>query len=164
MMVGFFYSWQRNYDLRSQTYEQSLPSPRAKLADCAYRLWRYLAVRGDISLTITESGTSFADYTPSGKLCSFYPIRRIGMASTRLARCMELRRSRAWHRAKRVSKLVLLRIDSIHHFVMIPYDCFAINSIPQQVADSIHTFGLVIYSQKARRALAFVRMIYNASH
>ena len=26
-----------------------------------------------------------------------------------------------WHRAERVSKLVLLRIDSIHHFVMIPY-------------------------------------------
>ena len=38
-----------------------------------------------------------------------------------LARCMELRRSRAWHRAKRVSKLVLLRIDAIHHFVMISY-------------------------------------------
>ena len=38
-----------------------------------------------------------------------------------LARCMELRRSRAWHRAKRVSKFVLLRIDAIHHFVMIPY-------------------------------------------
>ena len=25
----------------------------------------------------------------------------------------------------------LLRIDAIHHFVMIPYDCFAIDSIPQ---------------------------------
>ena len=60
-----------------------------------------------------------------------------------LARCMKLRRSRAWHRAKRVSKLVLLRIDAIHHFVMIPYDCFAINSIPQQVADSIHAFGVI---------------------
>ena len=51
----------------------------------------------------------------------FYPIRRIGMASARPARCMELRRSRVWHRAKRVSKLVFLRIDSIHHFVMIPF-------------------------------------------
>ena len=51
----------------------------------------------------------------------FYPIRRIGMASTRPARCMELRRSRVWHRAKRVLNLVLLRIDAIHHFVMIPY-------------------------------------------
>ena len=38
-----------------------------------------------------------------------------------LARCMELRRSRAWHRAKRVLILVLLRIDAIHHFVVIPY-------------------------------------------
>ena len=111
-----------------------------------------------------KSGTNFANYTPSGKLCSFYPIRRIGMASTRTARCMELRRSRAWHRAKRVSKLVLLRIDAIHHFVMIPYDCLAINSIPQQVADSIHTYGLMIYSPKARYTLAFVRMIYNAPH
>ena len=37
------------------------------------------------------------------------------------ARCMELRRSRAWHRTKRVSKLFPMRIDSIHHFVMIPY-------------------------------------------
>ena len=60
-----------------------------------------------------------------------------------LARCMELRRSRAWHRAKRASNFVLLRIDAIHHFVMIPYDCFAINSIPQHVADFIHAFGVI---------------------
>ena len=33
----FFYLWHRNYDLRSQTYDRSLPSPRAKLADYAYR-------------------------------------------------------------------------------------------------------------------------------
>lgn len=36
----------------------------------------------------------------------FYPSRRLGMASSRLARCMELRYSRVWHRAKRVSNLV----------------------------------------------------------
>ena len=31
-----------------------------------------------------------------------YPSRRIGMESTRPARCMEPRQSRAWHCAKRV--------------------------------------------------------------
>ena len=38
-----------------------------------------------------------------------------------LARCMELRRSRAWHRAKRVLKLVLLRIDAIHDVAVITF-------------------------------------------
>ena len=52
-----------------------------------------------------------------------------------------------WHRAKRVSNLVPLRMDAIHHFVMIPYDCFAINSMPQKVADSIHALG-VIWSKR----------------
>ena len=48
-----------------------------------------------------------------------------------------------WHRAKRVSNFVPLRMDAIHHFVMIPCDCFAINSIPQQVADSIHSYAVI---------------------
>ena len=77
------------------------------------------------TLTLTFPG--FESLHPSQKkneaIASFffYPIRRIGMASTRPARCMELRRSRVWHRAKRVLNLVLLRIDAIHHFVMIPF-------------------------------------------
>ena len=37
-MVCFFILWQRNYDLRSQTYgRHSLPSPQVELADYAYR-------------------------------------------------------------------------------------------------------------------------------
>ena len=38
--------------------------------------------------------------TKSSFFC--YPSRRLGMESTRSARCMEPRRSRAWHCAKRV--------------------------------------------------------------
>ena len=38
--------------------------------------------------------------TKSSFFC--YPSRRLGMESTRPARCMEPRRSRAWHCAKRV--------------------------------------------------------------
>ena len=37
-MVCFFILWQRNYDLRSQTYgRRSLPSPQVEPADYAYR-------------------------------------------------------------------------------------------------------------------------------
>ena len=39
----------------------------------------------------------------------------------RFARCMELRQGREWHCAKRVLNIVYLRIDVIHHFVVIPY-------------------------------------------
>ena len=70
------------------------------------------------------SSKTVAKHKKIPRTCSeefFYPIRRIGMASTRPTRCMESRRSRAWHRAKRVLNLVLLRIDVIHHFVMIPF-------------------------------------------
>ena len=31
-------------------FRKSLPSPTAKLADCAYRRWRYIAMRGDVTL------------------------------------------------------------------------------------------------------------------
>jgi len=56
--------------IRTPTYaRKSLPSPPAKLADCAYRLWRYIAKRGEQSLTTHQSGTITADYAPSGKLC-----------------------------------------------------------------------------------------------
>ena len=73
--VGFFYPWQRNYDLRSQTYEQSLPSPKAKLADCAYRECGILPCE-EILLPLGKSGTIFAHFTPSGKLC--IPLLKFG--------------------------------------------------------------------------------------
>ena len=59
-----------------------------------------------------------------------------------LARCMELRQSRAWHRAKRVSKLVPLRLDSTHGVAVIPFRLSS-DSIPQQVADFIQGSALI---------------------
>ena len=59
-----------------------------------------------------------------------------------LARCIQLRRSRAWHRAKRVSKLVPLRLDSIHGVAVIPFRLSS-DSVPQQVADFIQGSALI---------------------
>ena len=69
LWVGFFCSGQRNYGFRPRIYEHGLPSPKAKLADCAYRQRRYIAVRGDQSSPIAQSGTPTKEHTPSGKLC-----------------------------------------------------------------------------------------------
>ena len=53
-------------------------------------------------------------------LRSFF-IQSEGLVCNQRARALYgIAKSRTWHRAKRVSKLVLLRIDSMHHFVPIP--------------------------------------------
>ena len=57
------------------------------------------AERGGSNLSISAKKEVTFVYQ---KLLLFYPSRRLGMESTRPARCMESRRSRAWHCAKRV--------------------------------------------------------------
>ena len=68
----------------------------------------------------------------------FYPIRRIGMESP--AGCMASPQAYGITR-QRVS---LLRIDSIHHFVMITYKDYALIPYRRQTADFIHAFGVIV--------------------
>ena len=75
-------------------------------------------------------------------MLSFYPSRRLGMASMRL-RIVWNRRRRMASRAS----VYLRRLDSMHHFVMIPYatssQFHTATCCRQPVADSIHAFGVI---------------------
>jgi hypothetical protein len=42
-------------------------------------------------------------------------------------------------------------LDSMHHSVMIPYAHKVSNSIPQQVADSMHAFGVIKAARRGKR-------------
>ena len=87
------------------------------------------------------------------------------MASTRPARCMELRRSRAWHRAKRVSIFVFLRIDSIQPFGLIPFapssrfhaatSCGFHPRLRRDFARGENPYHVSIFFAMAKRILAF---------
>ena len=63
------FSFEIGVRIQTQTYTgRSLPSPKAKLADCAYRRGGILPCE-EILLSLGKSGTIFAHFTPSGKLC-----------------------------------------------------------------------------------------------
>ena len=60
---------------------------------------------------------------------------------------MESRRSRLCNRRRRMAShdsVYLLRIDAIHHFVMIQYKASALITYRRQVADYIHAFGVIL--------------------
>jgi hypothetical protein len=73
---------------------------------------------------------------------SFYLSKTegLGMESTRHARCMASRLVRVWHQPLGCISFSPSGLDSMHHSVMIPYAHKVSNSIPQQVADSMHAF------------------------
>ena len=78
----------------------------------------------------------FESYYPSQKnrqvsTCRFfYPIRRLGMESRVSVYVIAIG---VWHHRRCIS------------CGLIPYDCYAINSIPQQVEDTIHAFCVIWY-------------------
>ena len=62
----------------------------------------------------------------------FHTSRRLGLASTSVARCMELRLCRVWHQPL---GCIFIFLRSLFHAML------CIDFIPQQVADFILAFG-----------------------
>ena len=91
---------------------------------------------------------------------SFYLSKTegLGMASIRIANCMELRLVCVWHQAIACISPFPFALDSIQCFALIPCSLKR-DSMPQQVADSIHGSAVIKYENEednyGKKELAF---------